>query len=109
MLMCLMMIHTVAAYRHMLQEVPGAAGPAEAAPETPAIATAPVDTTDSVDATPELDAAVSPVGHAGYDYPDRIPGPPALDPHKQGMYKGKYRWACSLARCCICAAAVLLD
>jgi hypothetical protein len=94
MLVCLIMVQTAAAHRHMLQEVLGAAGPEAAAPGTPA------DPTNGVDANPELDAAAAPSGRAGYDYPDRIPGPPALDPHRQGMYKGKYRWECSLAWCC---------
>jgi hypothetical protein len=93
MLVCLIMVQTGAAHRHMLQEVPGAAGPEAIAPGTP-----PADPRDSVEATPELDAAAFPSGRAGYDYPDRIPGPPAHDPHRQGMYKGKYRWAHCLAR-----------
>jgi hypothetical protein len=96
MLFCLMVAHTVAAHRHVLQEVPAAAGPAAAAPET--LPTPPAHTTDSVDDDPELNPTATSGGRAGYDYPDRIPGPPELDPSRQGMYKGKYRWAAHLSQ-----------
>jgi hypothetical protein len=44
-----------------------------------------------VDFDPEAVAATE-GGRAGWDYPDRIPGPPDADPSRQGLYKGKYRW-----------------
>lgn len=88
--MCLiLLVHTAAAYRNMLQEVPATTGPAAAPTETPP--TPLTDTTDRMDETPELETEAIPGGRAGYDYPDRIPGPPELDPNRQGMYKGMYR------------------
>jgi hypothetical protein len=45
-----------------------------------------------VDFDPEAVAAATGGGRAGWDFPDRIPGPPDADPSGQGMYKGKYRW-----------------
>jgi hypothetical protein len=41
---------------------------------------------------PEAAAAAAGGGRPGFDFPDRIPGPPDADPSRQGMYKGKYRW-----------------
>jgi hypothetical protein len=92
MLFCLVAAHTVAAHRHVLQEVPAATGPAAAA-ASETLPAPPAHTTDSVDDDPELNTTSASGGRAGYDYPDRIPGPPELDPNRQGMYKGKYRWA----------------
>jgi hypothetical protein len=54
-----------------------------------------------VDSNPEAAAAATegssgspgdPRGVPGFDFPDRIPGPPDADPSRQGMYKGKYMW-----------------
>jgi hypothetical protein len=83
-LVLLMMLHAATAHRHMLQEVPAAA--------QDTLPTPPAQTTDSVEGAPELETEAIPGGRAGYDYPDRIPGPPQVDPSRQGMYKGMYRW-----------------